>query len=226
MLSKALRDAARYNQVVKNVATEEGAPKVSTKEMVILTEDQIGQVLRHFESRPSLHPIVALALATGARRGELLALRRQDINLSAGQVRIGRALEQTRGSIRIKEPKTPHSRRTIAIPPWMMAELRAHMARQQENRLKLGQGRAPDDALLFPRWDGAIRSPYSLTQKFRQAMKNRTSCRFRMFQAILFSSVSSFPWSVFNFRPLRARAVRSLNVSLLSSSQILLLVRL
>ena len=53
VLSKALRDAARYNQVVKNVATEEGAPKVSTKEMVILTEDQIGQVLRHFESRPS-----------------------------------------------------------------------------------------------------------------------------------------------------------------------------
>jgi integrase len=171
VLSKALRDAVRYNQAIKNVATLEGAPKVSAREMVILTEDQIGQVLRHFESRPTLHPIVALALSTGARRGELLALRRQDINLNAGQVRIERALEQTRGSIRVKQPKTAHSRRTIAIPPWIIAELRAHMARQQELRLKLGQGRAPDGALLFPRWDGAIRSPYSLTQKFRDAMK-------------------------------------------------------
>jgi integrase len=172
VLSKALRDAVRYNEVLKNVAAEEGPPKVNAKEMVILTEDQIGFVLRYFEKRrPSFHPIVALGLATGTRRGELCALRRVDVNLNAATVRIERAVEQTRGSIRIKEPKTKHSRRTIAIPPWMVTQLRAHMARQQERRLKLGQGRAPDDALLFPRWDGAIRSPYSLTQKFRQAMR-------------------------------------------------------
>jgi len=40
----------------------------------------------------------------------------------------------------------------------------------QERRLLLGMGRATRDDLLFPRWDGQVRSPHWLTQKFQQAM--------------------------------------------------------
>jgi hypothetical protein len=39
-----------------------------------------------------------------------------------------------------------------------------------ERRLLLGMGRAARDDLLFPRWDGQIRSPHWLTQTFQQAM--------------------------------------------------------
>jgi integrase len=42
--------------------------------------------------------------------------------------------------------------------------------RQQERRLSLGLGRAPDDSLVFARWDGKTRSPHWLTQKFALAM--------------------------------------------------------
>jgi integrase len=41
----------------------------------------------------------------------------------------------------------------------------------QERRLLLGMGRAGRDDLLFPRWDGQLRSPHWLTQKFQQAVE-------------------------------------------------------
>ena len=44
------------------------------------------------------------------------------------------------------------------------------MGVEGERRLLLGMGRATRDDLLFPRWDGQIRSPHSLTQTFQQAM--------------------------------------------------------
>ena len=52
----------------------------------------------------------------------------------------------------------------------MVAELRAHIVKLQERRLALGLGRATCDDLLFPRWDGKVRSPHWLTQKFALAM--------------------------------------------------------
>lgn len=72
--------------------------------------------------------------------------------------------------LRFKSPKTHNGKRTISIPPFIVAELRAHIAKTQESRLALGLGRANRDDLLFPRWDGEVRSPHWLTQKFALAM--------------------------------------------------------
>jgi integrase len=49
--------------------------------------------------------------------------------------------------------------------------MRSHLLKQQERRLALGLGRAGPDDLLFARWDGSLRSPDWLTQKFALAMK-------------------------------------------------------
>jgi integrase len=85
-------------------------------------------------------------LGTGARRSEALALIWKDVNLDRGTVTIQASLEQLRtDQIRRKEPKTRAGRRSVTISPWLIAELRAHKLRQQEQRLSLGMGRAPDD---------------------------------------------------------------------------------
>ena len=114
----------------------------------------------------------ALALTTGARRGELLALRVRDVDLDAGLIRIERPVEQTKGALRFKSPKTRNGRRAVAIPPWIVIELRAHLLKQQKRRLSRGLGHAPDDGLLFERWDGKTRSPHWLTQKFALAVSS------------------------------------------------------
>ena len=169
VIHRALGHAAMWGVVTQNVASVVGPPPVPETEITILSEDQIGATLRFLEGR-TLRPIVAFLIGTGARRGEALALRWKDVDFEKRIVRIERSLEQTKGGLRFKSPKTKHGRRNVAISPWLVAELRTHRTRQQERRLSLGMGRAPEDSLVFARWDGSTRAPHWLTQKFALAM--------------------------------------------------------
>jgi integrase len=169
VIHRALGHAATWGMVAQNVAALVTPPPAPHGEITILNEDQIRTTLRHLEGR-TLHPIVSFLLGTGARRGEALALRWQDVDLDKGIVRIERSLEQTQAGLRFKAPKTKNGRRNVAISPWLVAELRAHRARQHERRLALGLGRAPDDSLVFAKWDGSTRQPIWLTHKFAAAM--------------------------------------------------------
>jgi integrase len=166
---RALGHAVTWGLVSQNAASRVTPPPVPDQEIKILTEEQIGAVLRHLQGR-TLRPIVSVSLGTGARRGEVLALRWKDIDFHKGTLRIERSLEETKGSLRFKAPKTKHGRRTVAISRWLMAELKSHRARQDERRLALGVGRSQDDSLVFPRWDGQPRSPSRFSQDFASAM--------------------------------------------------------
>jgi integrase len=170
LLHRALGHAVTWGIVSQNVASVVNPPKVPEAELTILSEDQIGSVLRHLNGR-TLRPIVSFLLGTGCRRGEVLALRWKDVDWKASRVRIEHSVEQTKkGGLRFKSPKTKNSRRNVSISPWLLAELRKHHTRQQERRLSLGIGKAPDEALVFARWDGSTRAPHWLTQKFSLAV--------------------------------------------------------
>jgi integrase len=169
LMHRALGHAATWGIAVQNVAAVVNPPKVAEVELTILSEDQIGSVLRHLEGR-TLRPIVSFLLGTGCRRGEVLALRWKDVDLDKGRVRIERSVEQTKKGLRFKSPKTKNSRRNVSIAPSLLAELRMHRTRQQERRLRFGLGKAPDDSLVFALWDGSTRAPHWLTQKFALAM--------------------------------------------------------
>jgi integrase len=169
VLHRALGHAATWGVVSQNVASLVAPPPVPDDEINILAEEQIGAILRHLEGR-TLRPIVSFLLGTGARRGEALAIRWGEVNFQKSVVRIERSLEQTKGSLRVKSPKTKNGRRSVTISPWLAAELRPHRARQDERRLALGMGRAPDESPVFARWNGEFRSPSRLSQDFAAAM--------------------------------------------------------
>ena len=69
----------------------------------------------------ALGPITAMALGTGARRGELLAVAWSSVELDAARVHITRAIEQTKGQIRFKAPKTASGTRTLSLPANVVA---------------------------------------------------------------------------------------------------------
>lgn len=83
------------------------------------------------------------------RRGELLALRWQDVDLDRSRVTVARSLEQTKAGLRFKEPKTKKGRRTITLPASAVADLRTHWREQQEIRMRLGAGKSPPESLVF-----------------------------------------------------------------------------
>ena len=85
----------------------------------------------------ALYPAVAFAAYTGARRGEVLALRWSELDLDAGTVTISRSLAQTRDGLFFKEPKSGRSR-TISISSTLVATLRSHRAAQSAEKVALG----------------------------------------------------------------------------------------
>ena len=79
-------------------------PKIEAAEVEILDADQIAAALDAL-SGSRLYPIAVLALASGARRGELLALRWQNVDIERAIIKIEHSLEQTKAGLRFKSPK-------------------------------------------------------------------------------------------------------------------------
>ena len=169
VLHRALGHAHRWGLVQQNVAALVSPPRVASKEIELLTPAQVQTVLEKLKGR-AIYPILVTALATGMRRGELLALRWRDVDLDGAVLSVEQSLEQTKSGLRFKSPKTKHGRRRITLPPSAVGVLRDHWKAQQVTRLKLGQGKAPAEALVFATWEGKPRSPNSLTKEWQNAV--------------------------------------------------------
>lgn len=169
VLHRALQRAVENETLPRNVASVIRPPNVEAQEVEILGSNEIGIVLAKLEGH-ALYPIVALALTTGMRRGELLALRWEDIDLDGAKVRVERALEETAAGLRFKAPKTRNGRRTISLPPSAVGALRAHRLKQLELRVALGQGKLGAGALVFSTINGAPLSPDNLSRDWRRVV--------------------------------------------------------
>jgi integrase len=171
VLHNALQRAVNNETLARNVASAIRPPKVEEEEVEILDAEQVALVLCKLEGHP-LYTISALALATGMRRGELLALRLCDVDIDAGSVRVERSLEETATGLRFKAPKSKHGRRTISLPASAVAVLRVHWRQQLELRMALGRGKPDSDALLFSNPDGSPLSPDNLSRDWRRACRS------------------------------------------------------
>jgi len=103
------------------------------------------------------------------RRGEILACRWQDFDLDRKTATVRAALEETKGALRFKTPKSEAGVREISLPDIVVETLRAYRLQQQEQRLALGLGRLTGDALVFARLDGAPQSPHALSKEWAAA---------------------------------------------------------
>lgn len=138
----------------------------------------------------TIAPIVSLAIATGMRRGELLALQWGDVNLDEASVKVERSLEQTQAGLRFKAPKTKHGRRTIPLPPSAVDTLRSHRRQQLEFRIALGLGKPGTDALVFCTPEGEPLSPNYLSIICRRMTEAKGLPRVR-FHALRHSHASA-----------------------------------
>jgi integrase len=96
---------------------------------------------------PRYRAMILLATWGGLRFGELAGLTRADLDLAARTVRVSRQLQELGdGHLVIGPPKTDAGRRTVAIPPHVVADIKAHLAQW------VGTDAA---ALVFPSPDGS-----------------------------------------------------------------------
>jgi integrase len=170
LLGKALREAMRHDLLIRNVATLQRTPQVPRRQMRILTAEQI----RTLPARLQGHPLEALALValfSGLRRGELLALNWGNVDLEAGIIRVRASLEETRAGLRVKPPKSRAGIRAVTLPAIAVDVLRNDRRRLLEQRLLLGLGRLDGSDLVFPRWDGSPQWPDTISAAWANAAR-------------------------------------------------------
>ncbi len=170
VLSKALREAVKFDLAVRNAAGKEGqaAPKVDGQEVEIIPPEQIQPMLAKLRGRV-IFPKAVTALFMGLRRGELLALRWSRVDFEGKEMEVREALEETRAhGVRFKATKTKSGRRVISMPDIVVDTLREHRRQQLELRMALGAGKLPEDALVFPAMDGGPQAPRQLSGDWRE----------------------------------------------------------
>jgi integrase len=169
VLSAALKRARALRLIVTNPAEDVKRPKVERQEIAYLEPSDAAKLLQAAAGLRLRAPIF-IALATGLRRGELLALRWPDLDLDRGSLTVARALEQTKEGLRFKTPKTKRSRRTITLSPSAVELLLNHKAQQAKERLALGLGR-DNRGLVFTLLDGSVMNPKSFSKEFARLVK-------------------------------------------------------
>ncbi len=162
MLHHLLEDAVRLGLVQRNVAGMVNHPRNRHREMLYYTPAEARKFLAAAQGN-RLEALFILALSTGMRQGELLGLKWQDVDLENGVLQVRATLKMVAGKPIVAEPKTPRSRRRIALTPLACNALRAHRARQLEERKLLGAAWGDDD-LVFANTVGRLFDPASFNR--------------------------------------------------------------
>jgi integrase len=168
VLHKALDGAVRLLLLARNPTDAVDPPRPQQKQARAMDEDQSAALLAALNGSRLYTPTL-VALTTGMRRGELLALAWKDTDLEAGSITVCRSLQQTNEGVSIKQPKSGRGR-SVALPPMTVDALRTHKAEQSAERLMLGPGYVGND-LVFPKFDGRFWEPDSFTSIFAAAVK-------------------------------------------------------
>lgn len=159
VMHRALGMAARWELIASNPAEKVEAPMVRTaKAPKPLTSAEARRFLVAAADDPRF-ALYALAITTGMRRGELLALKWSDVDLKAGEVRVEKSLRQISRYVFAREDtKTEKSRRTL---PLTGVALRA---------LEKQQKAATTTGYVFARADGRPLPPAEVTREFQRTL--------------------------------------------------------
>lgn len=138
VLKSALEHAVREDELPRNVARNVKTTAPRPRRFQPLTAAEARQLLEAAR-KDGLHALYELALRTGLRKGELLGLHWEDLDLGARTASISRSLQRTRtNGLPVLPTKTRASKRRIALPTQCVHSLRDHQDRQEEERKAAG----------------------------------------------------------------------------------------
>lgn len=170
ILFQSLKQAVKWQLLSNNPADAVEPPKPERQEMMALNEDQTATLIEKVKDHALYIPVL-IAVTTGMRRGEILALRWCDVDLDRNTLAVTQTLEKTRGGgLCFKQPKTKKSRRSITLPSMTVDALRRHRTKQAELYLSIGAG-WDERGLVCTKSVGEPINPNTLTSGFASFVK-------------------------------------------------------
>ncbi|HZO72828.1 MAG TPA: tyrosine-type recombinase/integrase [Ktedonobacteraceae bacterium] len=170
VLHNALDNAVKWSLVARNVCDLVKPSKVVKPEIQPLTIEQAQQLLNVARGH-RIETLLTLALTTGMRRGELLALRWADIDFNRNSLQVRHTVDfiAKHGYVE-NEPKTESGKRHIALPPFIVEMLKSHRIQQLELRRKVGEAWQESD-LVFTGLRGGYLNPRYVVKLFDKLLK-------------------------------------------------------
>lgn len=160
VLQAALKQAVKERLIPYNPCENCRIPPKDKKEMTILPPEKIGRYLQEAEKYGVL-PMFYLELSSGLRRGELLALRWEDLNVKERILTVNKQVTRMEGELDVTEPKTKNSVRKVAL------------SQQAVDLLVQEHEQHPDNPILFPSpRTGGYWSPDAVSRINRKLLKN------------------------------------------------------
>jgi integrase len=161
IVSSAFSRAIRWGLVTVNPVSFSEPPIPKKSRGIALTTAQQETIIAAATGPWCLGTFLEVSAGTGARRGEILALRWSDIK-SARAV-IVQSLSQTRQSLAFKSTKTEDSVRPVSLPASTISALESHRQRQEVFRQQFGRDYRTDLDLIFANPDGTPLKPDSVS---------------------------------------------------------------
>jgi integrase len=167
-LHGALELAVNWGQIPTNVASRVTPPEPDDFEGRALTQAEVSQLLEAVTGT-EYEALVWLALDSGARQGELLALQTGDVDLEHGLIHIRRSVRRIKGQGMVySSPKTKLSKRTVEIAPATIIVLKAYRLAQKERRLRAGDLWDANSDLFFTNDLGGPLDGVGVTKGFQK----------------------------------------------------------
>ena len=172
IIRRALTQGVRWGWISRNPAIDASPPRVPLREMKPPSPDQVVRLFRLAqESDPDLATFITLAASSGARRGELIALRWKDIDVERGTLSVERGIVLVDGQLIEQGTKTHQSRR-ISLDIATLESLSQHRVRMEEGAALAGTTIKSTSFVFSEAVDGSLPwRPDSTTRAFRSLCK-------------------------------------------------------
>ena len=170
VMRKALNDAVQLQLVARNPALAARPPRSRSHPVDIPSVELVRSALAAIRGTEVELP-VRLAVTTGVRPGELVALRWRDLDLATGRAQVRQTLQRIAGEGLVFAPtKTHRSTRTIALDAHVVEQLTQHRASQADRRRELGP-LYNDHDLVFAQADGRPIEPNVMLHRFQRVLR-------------------------------------------------------
>lgn len=167
LIHKALSNAEKWGMVSRNVSNLVEAPKREKRPMSVWTPEQVLQFLSATKNHP-YWLIWVLAIYGSMRRGEILGIHCEDIDLSKGTIFIQYSVSSRKGGTFLSKPKTESSIRMVKIPQDALTALKVYLDRLNRK-----------DGLLFRSSTGNFVHPSNVVRAFKHETKKAGLPRIR-----------------------------------------------
>ena len=170
IIYSSLEQAVKWQLIMRNVANAVEPPKAKKYKAKYLTDKQTEDLIEGTKNTDIYIPIL-LAIYTGARRGEILGLNWNNVDLEKRIIKIENNLCATKNGLIIKQPKTNSGNRTIAISDSLVKILKRHKIKQIKNKMKLGEY-YKDNNMVCCYEDGRLFNPKRFSAKFHELLED------------------------------------------------------